>query len=599
MVLLRYGPVLAVVLLAGVTASPVAGDTASSQPGPAMEFRVNRQRAAAVKDAFKIAWDGYYKYAFPKDQLNPQTNDGANTRNGWGASAVDALSTAIVMEDKDIVKQIIDYVPKINFNQTTDSVSLFETTIRYLGGLLAGYDLLEGPFSHLSSDKNAKAALLKQAKNLADDLSFAFNTPTGIPSNTLILAEQSLGGDTTNGLATIGTLVLEWVHLSDLLGDKKYGALAEKAESYLLKPKPGIGEPFPGLLGTNVYLANGSFADSFGGWVGGDDSYYEYLIKMWAYDSSRFGLYKDRWIAAADSTIKYLASNPSSRPDLTFLAVYNGQKLIYESEHLACFAGGNFILGGLVLGEKKYTDFGIKLTTACHETYTGTATGIGPEIFDWIPSTCKNTGPQAPPTYEPPAYEPPSYVKRSPKLSASPEASPDAYNRIANDSPPPATLTVVTPPSTSTPPSTPPAKPDPCALPTLYNDQTAFYNKTGFYITDANYDLRPEVVESIYYAYRVTGDPKYQEWAWNAFLAINSTTRVGSGYSQVKNVNVKGGGGFTNNQESFFFAELMKYLYLIHSEDGMWQVNYKGRNEYVYNTEAHPFKVAGKALPTY
>ena len=33
----------------------------------------------------------------------------------------------------------------------------------------------------------------------------------------------------------------------------------------------------------------------------------------------------------------------------------------------------------------------------------------------------------------------------------------------------------------------------------------AFYNANGFYITDPDYDLRPEVIESFYYAYRITG----------------------------------------------------------------------------------------------
>jgi mannosyl-oligosaccharide alpha-1,2-mannosidase len=62
------------------------------------------------------------------------------SRNGWGASAVDALSTAIVMELADVVDEIITYIPTIDYfhTKTSDSVSLFETTIRYLGGMLAG-----------------------------------------------------------------------------------------------------------------------------------------------------------------------------------------------------------------------------------------------------------------------------------------------------------------------------------------------------------------------------------------------------------------------------------------------------------------------------
>ena len=43
-------------------------------------------------------------------------------------------------------------------------------------------------------------------------------------------------------------------------------------------------------------------------------------------------------------------------------------------------------------------------------------------------------------------------------------------------------------------------------------------------------------------------------------------TRVGSGYSSIDNVNVAGGGGFSNFQESFFFAEVLKYAYMIHAD---------------------------------
>lgn len=198
--------------------------------------------------------------------------------------------------------------------------------------ILAGYDLLKGPLSNLASNSTAVEAVLAQAKHLADNLAYAFDTPTGIPSNNLNFPNGT-DGSTTNGLATIGTLVLEWTRLSDLTGDDKYAKLSQKGESYLLAPKPATSEPWPGLVGTNVDINTGLFQDAFGGWVGGDDSFYEYLIKMYVYDSSRFGDYKDRWIAAADSSIAHLATHPSTRPDLTFLSVFRGQTLIHESQH--------------------------------------------------------------------------------------------------------------------------------------------------------------------------------------------------------------------------------------------------------------------------
>jgi mannosyl-oligosaccharide alpha-1,2-mannosidase len=91
----------------------------------------------------------------------------------------------------------------------------------------------------------------------------------------------ALDGRNTTNLAEAGTLVLEWTRLSDLTGDATYGALAQRAEEYLLDPQPqSLAEPFPGLVGSNIGINNGSFVDGDGGWGGGDDSFYEYLIKV-------------------------------------------------------------------------------------------------------------------------------------------------------------------------------------------------------------------------------------------------------------------------------------------------------------------------------
>lgn len=272
-----------------------------------------------------------------------------------------------------------------------------------------------------------------------------------------------------------------------MTGDQQYAQLSQKAESYLLNPQPAFAEPFPGLVGTNVDINTGLFEDSTGGWSGGTDSFYEYLLKMYVYDSSRFGAYKDRWVTAADSTMAHLTSHPSSRRDLTFLAEYDGTSLIYRSQHLTCFDGGNFLLGGQVLGRQDYIDFGLKLVDGCHDTYVSTATGIGPETFSWNTTT-------------------------------------------------------------------------------LPAEQTAFYKLAGFWIVDGKYILRPEVIESFYYAYRVTGDKKYQDWAWEGFKAINATCRTASGFSGISDVNLPGGGSKKDNQESFLFAEVLKYSYMIFAQ---------------------------------
>lgn len=214
----------------------------------------------------------------------------------------------------------------------------FLSTRPFLTRGLAAYDLLTGPLASDYGNLTSQAdVLLTQAKSLADNLKFTFDTPTGIPDNSLYLDPPRIANSTTNGLATIGTLILEWTRLSDLTGDPTYGDLAKKGESYLINPlNPHLGEPFPGLLGSDVSISNGSFVDSKGGWTGGTDSFYEYLIKMYVYDPVRFATYKDRWVLAVNSSIEYLASHPTSRPDLTFLAFYyNSTKsgIYYYSEH--------------------------------------------------------------------------------------------------------------------------------------------------------------------------------------------------------------------------------------------------------------------------
>lgn len=56
-------------------------------------------------------------------------------------TVIDSLSTAIVMGEAEIVDQMLEYIPTIDFSTTEkpdETVSLFESTIRYLGGLVSG-----------------------------------------------------------------------------------------------------------------------------------------------------------------------------------------------------------------------------------------------------------------------------------------------------------------------------------------------------------------------------------------------------------------------------------------------------------------------------
>ena len=100
------------------------------------------------------------------------------------------------------------------------------------------------------------------------------------------------------------------------------------------------------------------------------------------------------------------------------------------------------------------------------------------------------------------------------------------------------------------------------------------------------YILRPEVIESYFYMWRLTKEQKYRDWAWDAVLALEKHCRTENGYSGIKDVYEAAAPSKDDVQQSFFFAETLKYLYLIFSDDSVLPLD-----KYVFNTEAHPFLI--------
>lgn len=76
--------------------------------------------------------------------------------------------------------------------------------------------------------------------------------------------------------------------------------------------------------------------------------------------------------------------------------------------------------------------------------------------------------------------------------------------------------------------------------------------------------MRPEVLESNFYAWRVTGDIKYYNNAvkavksFNNYLAVENGT---SGYAGLHDVTGDDPSYYIDHTESFWFAEVLKYLY--------------------------------------
>ncbi|XP_019744352.1 endoplasmic reticulum mannosyl-oligosaccharide 1,2-alpha-mannosidase isoform X2 [Hippocampus comes] len=100
--------------------------------------------------------------------------------------------------------------------------------------------------------------------------------------------------------------------------------------------------------------------------------------------------------------------------------------------------------------------------------------------------------------------------------------------------------------------------------------------------------LRPETVESLFYMYRFTKDPKYREWGWEILQSFNKYTKVSEGgYTSINNVRDPANLEPRDKMESFFLGETLKYLYLLFSDD----MELLSLDKYVFNTEAHPLPI--------
>jgi mannosyl-oligosaccharide alpha-1,2-mannosidase len=72
-------------------------------------------RANAVKDLYRRSWDQYAKYCFGHDQILTLNNTCADDIFGWGATIVDGIDTAIVMNLTDIVTRQLAFIADVDF----------------------------------------------------------------------------------------------------------------------------------------------------------------------------------------------------------------------------------------------------------------------------------------------------------------------------------------------------------------------------------------------------------------------------------------------------------------------------------------------------
>ncbi|KAK3622977.1 hypothetical protein LTR56_018809 [Elasticomyces elasticus] len=199
--------------------------TGSSKPIPRIQYagkdagKADNERLAIIKEAAQHAWNGYRDAAWGMDEVKPISGLYNNPFNGWGATLVDSLDTLWLMNLTSEFNEAVEFVREIDFTTSTRSdIPVFETTIRYLGGLIAAYDI---------SGADAKyRVLLDKAVELAEVLYSAFDTPNRMPQTYYrwkpAFASQPHKAMTRATMAELGSLSLEFTRLAQLTGEPKY-----------------------------------------------------------------------------------------------------------------------------------------------------------------------------------------------------------------------------------------------------------------------------------------------------------------------------------------------------------------------------------------
>ncbi|CAG8475060.1 8593_t:CDS:2 [Funneliformis caledonium] len=343
------------------------------------ERKLREDRKESIKKGFLHAWNGYVKYGWGSDEILPITNTSRNNFNGWGATMVDALDTMWIMNLKAEFTNATNYLANVNFTNSRMEISVFETTIRYLGGLLSAYEL------------SGKEILLIKAIELGEAMLVAFDSPSGLPYNDLNITRGSHKPIFRTGvLSQVGTLQLEFMKLAELTGNSTFFYAVQKVTDVLDKARKEI----PGLYPLYINIESGKFTShqiSFGAM---GDSFYEYLIKQYVYVGGAIDQYRRMYEESIDGMHKYLVKEGQvkDRPDLLFLGEYTSGRIgsfISRMEHLSCFTPGMLAIGSKILHRPKDLEVAIRLAESCYWAYNSTTTGIGPESMYFLTKDAK------------------------------------------------------------------------------------------------------------------------------------------------------------------------------------------------------------------
>ncbi|QCE07576.1 alpha-mannosidase I MNS4 [Vigna unguiculata] len=432
-----------------------------------------RQLRDEAREMFYHAFNGYMDHAFPLDELRPLSCAGEDTLGGYALTLIDSLDTLALLGDRQRFATSVEWLGKNIRFDINKTVSVFETTIRVLGGLLSAH-LIASDYATGMRVPSYDNQLLNLAEDLARRLLPAFDTPTGIPFGSVNLLHgvdkhESKITSTAGG----GTLTLEFGVLSRLTNDPIFEQVTKNAVRGLWARRSKLN-----LVGAHINVFTGEWTQKDAGIGTSIDSFYEYLLKAYLLfgDEEYLYIFQEAYAAA----MHYLYHDP------WYVEVNMDSAAIVWPlfNSLQAFWPGLQVLAG---------DINPAIRTHAAFLSVWRRYGFTPEGFNL------------------------------------------------------ASLSV----------------------------------QHG----QKSYPLRPELIESTYWLYKATRDPRYLDAGRDMIASLQYGTRCPCGYCHISDVEHH---KQEDHMESFFLAETVKYLWLLFDlAVGPDNLVENGPYKYVFSTEGH------------
>lgn len=494
------------------------------------ESSVRDARRRHHRDTVKASFERYWKHINRKVGISDKnTHDSGGSQHKLDRLSItltDSLGPLLIMGMKEEFFRAITMLPKVGNISVEGDNHIFEAIIQQLGGLLSSYDLLG---CH-------DTQLLQRAMILGEALLSAFDTPNRMPRTRWNSQGASVNKEVDlSAQATIGELAsfqLQFERMSQLTGDMRYHDAAERVRSVLRSSQ--MKTRIPGVWPQHIDLWHLGMASSTTFLLDGSSiPLYDALAKVHRLLRTETDIFQYRamYTKAVDTMIRHLMFRPVTPTNADILVsttanVYQTGSIVrdHSVHHSSCAAGAMLALGSKIFSNTTHLAYARRLTEGCIWAHSN-----APNHLHIMPNTFT--------------------------MLACADALP------VNDS-------------------------EDCSFdPEVWPKQEA----PGFErITDKRMAFRPESIGSMFYMYRITGDPRYQDVAWDmwkgteALLAewIDSDPHLKSeGAEETARTD-------HDDNTHHRILQTLKYFYLIFSEP-----EFMSLDKWVFSSGGHSFRL--------